>query len=286
MKILKSPSSSTLCCSRKGSNAQRFLFLLLVTPCLGKSLAEVEPILFAGDSDIEFWENTNSEYPNSVNKGDAGSTCKEWVERIDERMNEFQPTTVVLVCGENDLWDDSPSVVFSNFKKIVSKISAKGASVIYLGTKPEPFTEYIHAEYREYDAMIRDHYGQNQQEPLVMIDVYPSFVELGNPNSLYANDRLHLSQQGYGFWNSWLKAALNDSSGCLRWESGKCTLTSNSDDNNNDDNDTQPTSAPTLTSNNDDDTPSSTSASLNAFRFSWYAIFFCIFTGQFFFFSF
>jgi hypothetical protein len=245
------------------------------------------------------------------------------VERIDERMNESQPTTVVLVCGENDLWDDSPSVVFSNFKKIVSKISAKGASVIYLGTKPEPFTKYIHAEYRQYDAMIRDHYGQNQQEPLVMIDVYPSFVELGNPNSLYANDKLHLSQQGYEFWNSWLKAALNDTSGCLRWESGKCTLTSNTDDNNNDndtqptsaptltsnadnndsdnnsqatstpsltsnnnDNDTQPTSAPTLTSNSDDGTPSSTSASLRAYRFSCCVIFFCSFTGQFYFFSF
>jgi lysophospholipase L1-like esterase len=231
--------------------------LLLVTLYLGKSTAEggetktsKAPILFAGDSDIEYWKKTNQEYPNSANRGVGGTTCKQWTRSIDKWLAKDQPSTVVLVCGENDLaYGYSPADAFSNFKKVVSKISAKGATTIYIGTKPEPATNDLHAKYRQYDALIRDYYGGKQEEPFVMIDVYPSFVNLDNPKSLYRNDKLHLSTKGYGYWNDWLKYALNDNSGCLRWETEKCALASNGDN----DNDNESTLEPTSTSSCSDD---------------------------------
>jgi len=194
--------------------------------------AQATSILFAGDSDIELWKNTDQLYPGSVNKGDGGSTCKQWTNRIDQWLDKYQPTTVVLVCGENDLaYGDSPSKAFQNFKKVVDKISDSGATPIYFGTKPEPSTKGLHAQYRKYDALIRDHYEEKSQSPFVMIDVYPVFVKLGNPNSLYRNDRLHLSNEGYGYWNTWLQAELDDTSGCRHWMNGECTLASGDDSN-------------------------------------------------------
>jgi len=216
---------------------------VLVTLCHGISALESdETILFAGDSDIEYWEKTNQMYPNSVNRGDGGTTCNQWKNSIDEWLTKDQPSTVVLVCGENDLADGySAAQAFSNFKKVVSKISAKGATTIYMGTKPEPDTTDLHAEYQKYDALIRDYYGGTQEESFVMIDVYPSFVELNNPQSFYQDDKLHLSTEGYGYWDDWLNDALNDNSGCLRWESAECVLASNDENNN----DNEPTLEPT-----------------------------------------
>jgi len=194
--------------------------------------AQATSILFAGDSDIEFWENTDQLYPGSVNKGDGGTTCRQWTNRIDEWLDEYQPTVVVLVCGENDIAEgDSPSEAFQNFQKVVNKISDSGATTIHFGTKPEPLTKDLHEKYRNYDALIRDHYEEKSQKPFVMIDVYPAFVELGNPESFYQNDRLHLSNEGYDSWNTWLQAELDDSSGCRRWMNGECTLASGDDSN-------------------------------------------------------
>ena len=75
---------------------------VLVTLCHGIKPSNAS-ILFAGDSDIELWKNTDQNYPNSVNTGVGGTTCKQWKGRIDEWLKEDPPSTVVLVCGENDL---------------------------------------------------------------------------------------------------------------------------------------------------------------------------------------
>lgn len=54
------------------------------------------------------------------------------------------------------------------------------------------------------------------------MDVYPAFVARGNPNSLYADDKLHLSAEGYTLWNKWARAAIADTSGCNIWKEGVC----------------------------------------------------------------
>jgi len=157
-------------------------------------------------------------------------------------VKKFNPTTTVLVCGENDLWDRSPQKVFQDFQTIVTKINNSGSRVIYMGTKPEPDTKSIHNLYREYDELIRNYYNSDPSK-FVMVDVYPSFETLGNPNSLYANDKLHLSNKpdvgGYSYWNTWLQSAL-DSTDCARWQDGSCVdgeTSNNNDDNGNDDDD-------------------------------------------------
>ena len=55
-----------------------------------------------------------------------------------------------------------------------------------------------------------------------MVDVYPAFVEMGNSKNLYQWDKLHLSNLGYGYWNTWAQTALADASNCSLWENDAC----------------------------------------------------------------
>lgn len=202
-----------------------FLLLSLIT-----STKASVTTLFAGDSDIEYW-NTDSEFPDSVNKGVGGWTCKQVRNKIGNHLNTYEPDQVVLVCGENDLWGQSVTKTFDDFMKVVDEIVATGARVIYMGTKPEPDTKSLHSKYRSYDAKIRakaiemSTASPKRPPPLVMVDVYPIFdaIEDSDPGLLYRNDDLHLSNAGYSYWNTWAQTALADVVGfCIRWKDNIC----------------------------------------------------------------
>jgi len=222
------------------------LFLLLAALCIQQSVAappvterqqQAITTLFAGDTDVQSWRKGSTDfdvlYPHSANKGVRGTTCQEWTQRIGKWLTKYNPTTVVLVCGAHDLGRGaSPAEVFGDVQKIVAKIAATGAQTVFLGTKPEPNTKDLHGTYQEFDALVRDHYersspqdeDEDEKKMLTMIDVHRSFLTMGNPRSLYALDRVHLSAEGYGHWNAWLQTTLEDESGCRRWESGNCVI--------------------------------------------------------------
>jgi len=185
-------------------------------------------VLFVGDSDMDYWD-TSSFLEDSQNVGYGGYTCEDTLAEIDEMLDVFKPKWVVMTCGENDLMGGSDvSTTYSLFEQLVDKIVVTDARVITLATKPEPDTQELHAEYEEYDSLVRDLASGmaasdvEEPPPLVMIDTYPSFVALGNPGSLYADDGLHLANDGgYVYWQEWLTTALDDVS-CIRWLSGSC----------------------------------------------------------------
>jgi len=186
-------------------------------------------ILFAGDSDIAYWETSNMSFPRSVNVGVAGSTCDEVNSKIDQHLSTYEPDYVVLVCGENDLWDQDSTATFDDFSTIVDKIIEFGAIVIYMGTKPEPDSTDLHSDYEEYDAKIRtlatDLSATGDTVPLIMVDVYPVFGSMEDSGDLYRSDSLHLNDYGYSFWNIWAQTALDDASNegmCVRWLNNEC----------------------------------------------------------------
>jgi len=129
-----------------------------------------------------------------------------------------------MMCGENDLMDSSVVETYPRFQQIVGKILATGARVITSdhGTKPEPDTAELHEKYQRYDSLVwqlaSTLAAANAGSPplLVKIDTYPSFVALGNPDSLYANDGLHLADDGcYVHWQKCIATALDDNP-CIR----------------------------------------------------------------------
>jgi len=199
-------------------------------PVCGKGLeplSDTTSILFMGDSDVDYWQTQG--YDRSHNVAVGGYTCKDVFRETDAMLDAFGPGLewVVLVCGENDIaYGTKPSKAFKRFKSIVDEVVATGARLLYMGTKPEPSTKSMWDEYREYDELIREYATSladaGADPPLVMVDVYPAFETLGNPNSFYRRDKLHLSSEGYALWDQWATLALGDSSGCVRWLGGAC----------------------------------------------------------------
>ena len=139
----------------------------------------------------------------------------------------FRPGLVVrrLLFQPASLRRGSEASTFERFTELVAKITGAGARVVYMGTKPEPGTTNLHAQYAQYDQSIRGLATSladgAASPPLAMVDVSSAFEALGNPSSLYASDELHLSSSGYGHWTTWAAEALADSS-CVVWLSGLC----------------------------------------------------------------
>mmetsp|Transcript_14416 Transcript_14416/g.16145 ORF Transcript_14416/g.16145 Transcript_14416/m.16145 type:complete len:451 (+) Transcript_14416:102-1454(+) len=191
--------------------------------------------LFVGDSDIEYWKKTDTLYPPSKNVGVGGWTAKKVSKKIDQFLADDPPTDwVVLVCGENDFGDGaSVGKTFKSFKKIVKEVlKTTQARVLYLGTKPEPGTTDLHPNYRKYDKKIRKYAKELNNDrdddtllpPLVMIDTYPQFMALDNPDSLYKKDDLHLSNSGYAYWNEWTTFVFNNAdTQCQVYQNNVCT---------------------------------------------------------------
>ncbi len=198
--------------------------LLALGGCSDQLEAPID-LLFEGDSDVELWDTSG--YPDSHNVGVGGAVCADVLDTIDDTLQTYQPSVVVLVCGENDLWGQDVSDTFDDVSAVFERIQASGATTYYMGTKPEPSTTSLHDEYRAYDTRISEHAARLASDgdtPLVMIDVYRGFQAEGNPDSLYQSDELHLSEEGYALWDSWLTTALDDDT-CIMWESGECVRT-------------------------------------------------------------
>ena len=198
-------------------------------------------LLFVGDSDIENWADYAPEdldEESYENLGVGGATCEEIADDqygLVADLQQYQPIWVILVCGENDLGGDATvEETFGYFEEVVEIIHNSGANVLYMGTKPEPATADLHDMYQDYDASIKEYaqwLRENNEGNLIVVDVYASFEDLGNPDSLYDDDELHLSSEGYGYWNQWASSGIDDPDACVIWQSNSCVDSDESNQN-------------------------------------------------------
>mmetsp|Transcript_74487 Transcript_74487/g.231111 ORF Transcript_74487/g.231111 Transcript_74487/m.231111 type:complete len:450 (-) Transcript_74487:89-1438(-) len=187
--------------------------------------------LFVGDSDIDYWHTSGTAVPGSYNVGIGGNTCNDVQQEIDFLLQSFQPSWVVLICGENDLsYGTGVSQTFSRWRSIVEKIFASGAKVAMLGTKPERATQNLHSKYQQYDARIKGYAAADAARGaparLFFVDSFEAFTAMGNPDSLYdpseAPEYLHLGPNGYAHFDRWAALAMTNLFGCVIWEGDAC----------------------------------------------------------------
>ena len=160
----------------------------------------------------------------TYNIGVGGYTCNNVFEESSLFIDTFNPEQIVLVCGENDLFEYSVEETFENYQNVVLAYINSGAKVVSISTKPEPSTTSLHSKYRTLDNLIKD-WAATDLSPtdFVFIDAYYGFTDLGNSNHLYDSDGLHLSTLGYSYWEAWLNIALEDTNNsCQLWRSGEC----------------------------------------------------------------
>lgn len=173
-------------------------------------------VVFFGDSDIEYWEDSNwsSSFPGAVNIGMGGATIQEAARHVESMVAALRPKGWVVLCsGENDIEEDSEvEPLFDMWKFTVETILASEHKprIVTLSTKPEPDSKELYANYKIYDDLIRD-YCKSCSD-VIFIDLHEAFNVIecyGNPRELYRDDGLHMTDMGYEIVTARVKAIID-----------------------------------------------------------------------------
>lgn len=167
-------------------------------------------VLFVGSSTIRFWKTLAQDFPDLkvINRGFGGSHLSDSTFFGDRIILPYQPKTIVLYAGDNDLAaGKTPEQVFANYQAFIQKIRAKlpETRVLYLSIKPSPSRWHLKDQIQAANRMISGLKGDR----LTFIDTYSVMLKDGQPRAeLFQKDNLHMNAEGYKLWTSLIKPYL------------------------------------------------------------------------------
>ncbi len=169
--------------------------------------------LFTGSSSIRMWKSLDKDFPNRevLNRGFGGSHVSDVLHYFDVVVARHKPKTIVLYCGENDLWfGKPPKQVFADFKELVRRVHKilPKTRIHYLACKPSPKRFEKWDVYQVCNRLIANHCDKDKN--LNFVDV--SKVMLGKDDQplpdIWLKDKLHMNQAGYKRWTRLLTSVL------------------------------------------------------------------------------
>ncbi|MEY3053187.1 MAG: hypothetical protein RLY31_2972 [Bacteroidota bacterium] len=167
-------------------------------------------IVFTGSSSIRMWTGLSADFAPLpvVNRGFGGATLPELHAYADRIVFRYNPSVMVVYCGENDMAEQSPPpVVFQRFKKFMAAKESRlpAVPVLFLSAKPSLQRWHLWGQYRQFNALVKE-YAANRPE-LHYLDVGQVLLTpAGEPDSsLFLADGLHLNAEGYRRWATLLK---------------------------------------------------------------------------------
>jgi lysophospholipase L1-like esterase len=169
--------------------------------------------LFTGSSSIRMWKSLPTDFPDHkvLNRGFGGSHISDVLHYFDIVVARHKPKTVVLYCGENDLWSGKPpQQVFADFLEFARRVHALDPKIKihYLAAKPSPQRMSKWKIYQTCNHLIADHSAKDKR--LNFVDV--SEVMLGKDGEplpdIWLKDKLHMNGKGYARWTKLLSPLL------------------------------------------------------------------------------
>jgi lysophospholipase L1-like esterase len=181
-----------------------------------------DAILFIGSSSFTNWKDVQDYFPGVtiINRGFGGSTLLDQIRYADDIIFPYQPKTIVIYCGENDLASSdsvTASMVFDRFRQLDSIIRNKiEAYIVYVSIKPSPSRRHLFQKMREANGMIKKFIeDQNimfdSRSISMFIDVHTKMLnQQGEPiPELFLADSLHMNSKGYAIWQKEIQPILN-----------------------------------------------------------------------------
>lgn len=170
-------------------------------------------IVFVGSSSIRMWTSLAKDFPGLpvINRGFGGSELGDSVAFAERIVTPYQPRTVVIYAGENDInAGKSPEVVRDHFNAFRAKVHAAlpQARIIFIALKPSP------SRWKLKDDMIRANQliaaECRQDKRLTFLDIWPDMLNAqGEPRpELFLKDMLHMKPEGYAIWTARLAPQL------------------------------------------------------------------------------
>ena len=170
-------------------------------------------VLFVGSSSIRMWESLARDFPGVkvINRGFGGSEIRDSTWYAPRIVLPYQPETVVLYAGDNDLASGrTPRQLHDDFVAFAELVHRKlpKTRLIYISTKPSPSRAHLLEAQREANALIK---AESARRGFVYIDVLtPMLDAAGKPREdLFLADRLHMNAAGYALWRELLAPYVN-----------------------------------------------------------------------------
>jgi lysophospholipase L1-like esterase len=147
-----------------------------------------------------------------INRGFGGSELADSVYFAPRIVLPYEPRTVVLYAGDNDLASGkTPEQVAADFREFTRIVLAKlpKARIVYISIKPSPSRWKLVDKSRQANELIAAHCKSDER--LVYVDVTAAMLGAdGKPKAeLFRGDGLHLNAKGYEIWASLLKPHLH-----------------------------------------------------------------------------
>lgn len=170
-------------------------------------------IVFVGSSSIRMWTTLEKDFPGLplINRGFGGSELGDSVAFADRIVTAYQPRTVVVYAGENDInAGKSPESVHAHFNAFRTKVHAAlpQARIIFIALKPSPSRWKLKANMIRANELIAAECRQDKR--LTFLDIWPDMLDAkGEPRpELFLKDMLHMKPEGYAIWTARLAPEL------------------------------------------------------------------------------
>tara|TARA_B100001971_G_scaffold205954_1_gene224102 strand:- start:281 stop:1003 length:723 start_codon:yes stop_codon:yes gene_type:complete len=197
---------------------QKDLYLKRIAQFKNKPIG-FNKIVFLGNSITEKGGNWNKRFGvnNIVNRGVSGDITEGILSRLDEIIY-YKPTTIFLLIGINDIFDNYPNRKNKNSSQVAKNIIQIAENIYKNCRNTKIFIQTIlpvdiqkHMDYNDrslanYNSeMVNQIIAINQlikgQNNFPVIDLYAAFVdERGLMNEAYTTDGVHLNDIGYKAW--------------------------------------------------------------------------------------
>ena len=171
-------------------------------------------VLFIGSSSIRMWKTLADDMaPAAVlNRGFGGSKTPEVLAVMDRIVYPYDPSAIVYYCGDNDLGEtntDSEAAA-DGFIEFAERVHGRWPTVpiLYMSIKPSLARWSNWAAMERANALVADYADETpgvEYMDLATCLLGPS----GAPQpTLYLDDGLHLSAEGYARWTKIVRARL------------------------------------------------------------------------------
>lgn len=171
-----------------------------------------DAVLFVGSSSIRLWKTAEA-FPNMpvINRGFGGSQFSDLIYYYSELVLPYDPSVVVLYEGDNDVASGKLNdQVFEDYLEFTDRLTSDfpDARLVFVPIKPSSSRWELWPQMEEANQRIRDYIDQNDQFYYVDMAA-PLLGSDGTPDdSLFLDDLLHLSENGYEKWNAAIRPTL------------------------------------------------------------------------------
>ncbi|HCR30033.1 MAG TPA: hypothetical protein DIV79_08460 [Opitutae bacterium] len=169
-----------------------------------KSMPRKGDVLFLGSSSIRRWDTAAAfKGIDSINRGFGGSQTSDCIYFFDRIVTPYEPSVIVFYEGDNDISaGKTVEQVFNDFQTFYGLVREKlpDTKIVYIPIKPSIKRAQLWPLMHLVNQLI---YVRSQKSPhLYYADIATPMLDTGMPpsKSLFANDGLHLSDEGNELW--------------------------------------------------------------------------------------